>query len=163
MSFYYMEHGKPEVRKYNKHGRTKQSYKDSCDINKLLEQGQREGSLSHLEKHGAVYGDYAAIDWDNLPLQLAEGQQVFNELPAELKKEFDQDPGKFFNYVTDPQNKDRLQDLLPAIAERGKFFPTVNTVQTRVLDENPVQTQAEITPVEPPASPGETTETESTE
>ncbi len=131
MSFYFMQNGKPEVRKYTRHGRTKQSYKDSCDINKLLEKGAKQGGLSHLERHGARYGDFANIDWDNVPLQLAEGRQVFNELPAELKREFDQNPAKFYNYVTDPENEDRLQELIPAIAERGNFFPNVNKIETR--------------------------------
>ena len=143
MSLYYMINGKPEKRKYSKHGRTKQSYKDSCDINKLLEKHQSVEALSHLEKHGAMYGDFAALDWDNLPLQLAEGRQVFSELPAEIKREFNQDAGAFFAYVTDPENKERLPELLPAIAKRGQFFPSVNKIKTRSSpDQTPEQTQA---------------------
>lgn len=131
MSLYYMQNGKPEVRKYNKHGKTKQSYKDQCDINKLLERGAREGGLSHLQRHGARYADFADINWDSLQEQLAEGQQIFNELPAELKREFNQSPGEFFTYVTDPANAERLPELIPKIAERGRFFPRVNKPEVR--------------------------------
>ena len=39
-------------------GRTKQAFKDSCDINKMLKKAQTVGSLSHLLKYPeAVYGD----------------------------------------------------------------------------------------------------------
>lgn len=145
---YFKKHGKPEERKYTQHGRTKQSFKDSCDINKLLEKGARQGGLSHLERHGARYGDFASIDWENLPMQLAEGRQVFNELPAELKREFNQDPSQFFDYVTDPQNENRLTELLPAISQRGNFFPRVNKIQTR-----PTETPSETATVEPGETP----------
>ncbi len=153
MSYYYGKHGKPEERKYTKHGRTKQSYKDSCDINKLLEKGAKTGSLSHLQRYGAKYGDFADIDWENIPLQLAEGRQVFNELPAEIKREFNQNPGKFYDYVTDPQNRHRVSKLLPEIAERGKFFPNVNKIQTRTTETAPEATTVET--VETPRVPTE--------
>jgi len=134
MSLYFKLHKKPEVRRYSRHGRTKQSYKDSCDINQLLERGAREGGLSHLVKHGARYGDFAMIDWENMQHTLAEGQQIFNELPAELKREFNQDPAEFFGFVNDPANKDRLEELIPAIANRGNFFPQPNRVKTRAQE-----------------------------
>ena len=38
--------------------RTKQSFKDSTDINKIIRKAQKVGSLSHLVRHGAHYGDF---------------------------------------------------------------------------------------------------------
>ncbi len=157
MSAYYGKYGKDEKRKYSQHGRTKQSFKDSCDINKLLEKGAKAGGLSHLQRHGARYGDFANIDWENLPLQLAEGNQVFQELPAELKKEFNQNPAEFFNYVTDPQNEGRLHELLPAIAERGNFFPNVNKIKTRP-SENTANAITDEPGETPRVTPGEAPE-----
>ncbi len=161
MSLYRMLHGKDEVRKYTKHGRTKQSYKDSCDINKLLEKGAKAGGLSHIERHGAQYGDFANIDWEQVPLQLAEGRQVFNELPADIKREFNQSPGEFYEFVTNPDNSERLTELIPAIAERGNFFPRVNKIDTRTAENPAVAEPAEPGPtprVEPENTPeGDTT------
>ncbi len=156
MSLYYMQNQKDRKIKYTRHGRTKQSFKDACDINKLLEKAAKQGGLSHIEKHGAKYADYAAIDWENLPLQLARGQQVFNELPAELKREFDQNPADFYEYVTDPQNAGRLEELIPAIAERGNFFPLVNKIETRKPENTSTDETGQpgetprVTPGEPP-------------
>ena len=31
-------------------GRTKQSFKDQCDINKILKKAMRTGSIAHLQK-----------------------------------------------------------------------------------------------------------------
>ncbi len=153
MSYYFMKHGKPEKRTYTRHGRTKQSYKDSCDINKLLEKGAKAGGLSHLQKHGARYGDFADIDFEAMQIQLAEGRQVFNELPAEIKREFDQNPGQFFEFVTNPENSDRIAELLPKIAERGKFFPNVQQIETRTPETAPEATTGET--VETPRVPTE--------
>jgi hypothetical protein len=40
-------------------GLTKQAFKDSCDINKLLKKASKQGSLAHLIKHPeGVYGEF---------------------------------------------------------------------------------------------------------
>ncbi len=161
MSMYFAQHGKPEVRKYTQHGRTKQSQKDECDINKLLERAARKGSLSHLDKYQSRYGDFADFDFTEHAIKMAEGQTIFENLPAEVQKEFDQSPDKFFNFVTDPQNAEKLAQLLPEIANRGEFFPPVGIIQTRepeaqqtsTTDEKPPQ--AETAPQVPTTPPTE--------
>ena len=109
-------------------GRTKQAFKDSTDINKILAKAQIQGSISHLEKHGAFYGDFA-----NAPKDLFEarelidrGKAIFAELPAEVRRDFNQDPVRYFEFVNDPANKDRLHEVLPEIAKPGKYFPDVS-------------------------------------
>ncbi len=131
MSMYFAEHGKPEIRKYTQHGRTKQSQKDECDINKLLERAARSGSLSHLDKYQARYGDFSNYDFQEHAIKMAEGQTIFENLPAEVQKEFDQSPDKFFEFVTNPENINDLPRLLPEIANRGNYFPPVGKIQTR--------------------------------
>lgn len=113
-------------------GRTKQSAKDSCDIKKILARAQKAGSLSHLQKHGAYYGDFSDVG-DLLTAQnrLNRANAMFAELPSEVRREFGQSPSKFFEFVNDPANKDRLAQLLPQIAEPGRFFPAVNNVAAK--------------------------------
>lgn len=167
MSIYYRDNGGPEVRVYGQqegetpeHGRTKQSYKESCDINRILEKHATIEQMSHLEKHGARYGDFAGFDFQEHHLQMAEGQQIFDELPAETKREFQQDPTEFFNYVNDPKNRDRLPELLPKIVQHGNFFPAMGqatqmapqTVETvKPIDQ--ADTQPEKTAEKPVEAP----------
>ncbi len=146
MSEYYAKHGKPEKRKYTQHGRTKQSQKDECDINKLLERSARSGSLSHLDKYQAVYGDFTNYDFQENQMKIAQAGTIFEELPAEIKREFKQSPAKFFEYVTDPENAERLPQLLPEIANRGNYFPPIG--QQQRPPEPPQEPQA--APQEPP-------------
>lgn len=106
-------------------GRTKQAFKDQCDVNKLLQKAQRTGSLSHLQKWSGFYGEFAEYDYLDHQIKLARGAEIFNELPANVKKEFNNNPGAFFDFVNNPDNADRLNDLLPELAKPGRQFPDV--------------------------------------
>ncbi len=155
MSAYYAKHGEPEVRVYKLHGRTKQSQKDECDINKLLERYAREGTMSHLEKYQAVYGDYGNYDFEGHTTKLAEMSSIFEELPAEVKKEFNQSPKQFFTYVTNPENAEKLPQLLPKIANQGDYFAAVSQrkgTEPEAPQEQKAQKQGtqDVAPEKPP-------------
>ena len=114
----------PEVRK--REIRTKQSFKDDCDINKILAKYQVTGTISHLQKFEGFYADFADAPQDMFEAreQLERGKKIFMDLPAEVRSEFGNDALKYFAFVNDPQNKDRLDKVLPKIAEPGRYFPT---------------------------------------
>ncbi len=141
-------------------GRTKQSFKDETDINKILMKAQKVGSLSHLEKHGAFYGDFSDMpDLLEAHARMARGQSLFDELPSELRKEFDNDMSKFFVYVNDPENKDRLRELMPVLAEPGRVFaPPMRSARSEAdprMASSPVDEVAPVAPVAPVVAPAE--------
>ncbi len=115
-----------QVKKYND-GRTKQSFKDECDIQKIMARADKAGTISHLEKFQGVYADFSDFDFQLQTQQLTRGREIFDELPAELRQEFGQSPAKFFAYVNDPANKDELRNKLPGLAAPGRQLvnPTV--------------------------------------
>lgn len=105
-------------------GRTKQSFKDSTDINKILKKAQKTGSLSHVQKYdSAVYGEFQGYDLLEAHGMVTRAQEIFDDLPSEIRNEFGNDAFKFAGFASDPENIDRLQKLLPAIAEPGPYFP----------------------------------------
>lgn len=110
--------------KYND-GRTKQHFKDDADIGKILAKASKAGTLSHLEKHGAEYADFADFDFDDAQFALSRARSIFEKLPGELRKEFDHTPSKFFEFVNDPENLGMLAERLPALAEPGRQLPAV--------------------------------------
>ncbi len=135
-------------------GRTKQAFLDSTDINKILAKVAQGETVTHLAKHGAVYGDFSDID-DLLTgmNRLKKGRAIFADLPGEIRKEFDQDVGKFFNFVNDPANKDRLEELLPDLTARGRQLQPINR-NPQTIDKDPiVVANPEPTPAAPPAPP----------
>ena len=101
-------------------GRTKQAFKAECDINKILSRAQKAGTMSHLQKYEGVYGDFADYDFFENQRMLTRGREVFDALPSELRKEFDQSPAAFFDYVNDPANQEDLAKKLPALAMPGR-------------------------------------------
>jgi len=101
-------------------GRTKQSFKDETDINKILHRAQKAGTLSHLQQFEGRYGDFADFDFFEATIQLTKGREVFDALPSELRREFNQSPAEFFAYVNDPANIDDLRLKLPGLAKPGR-------------------------------------------
>lgn len=124
---YYRKHGKPYEPVYEKPGRTKQSFIEECDINNIIARAAKAGTISHLEKWGAQYGDFTDAPTDLLEAKerLERGQRIFDELPAEIRREFAQNPFAFFEFVNDPANKDDLKRVLPQLAERGTQLPDI--------------------------------------
>ncbi len=146
------------VEKVYDDGRTKQAFKDSTDINKILKKAQISGGLSHALKYDkAVYGEFTGVDLLGHFEQIHRAQVIFNDLPSEVRSEFGQDALKFAGYASDPANIDRLAELIPRIAEPGAFFPnplkrSVEPVAARVVDPAP---EVPVVAAEPPVAPGE--------
>lgn len=117
-------------------GRTKQSFKNQTDINKILQKAQKAGTISHLQKHGAFYGDFANFDFQEAAFALTRARSIFEELPSEIRKEFNQSPSEFFEYVNDPANADKLAEKLPALALPGiQRVAPLRTAETVAVED----------------------------
>jgi len=135
-------------------GRTKQSFRDETDINQILKRAQKSGTVSHLNKYEARYGDFSGFDFFEAQIKIAAGATMFADLPVELRREFNQSPAEFFEYVNDPANKDRLAKLLPGLAEPGR--QNINVQGNIPADTQAAQDAAEIPPeADPPAPPAD--------
>ncbi len=139
-----------------KDGRTKQSFKDETDINKILSRAQKTGTISHLTKYEARYGDFSGFDFFEANVKMAAGAEIFAALPSEIRNEFQNTPGKFFNYVNDPANKDRLGELLPALAAPGR--QNISTTPLVKADEDTAASAAEPPIPVPDPQPAASTE-----
>ena len=104
--------------------RTKQSFKDACDINKILKKAQTHGALSHLQKYPeAVYGEFDGVDLLGAFQRIDKAKEIFAELPSEVRREFNNDAFAFVAFAANPENNSKLRSLLPAIAAPGSYFP----------------------------------------
>ena len=137
--------------------RTKQAFKDSCDINKIIQKAAVHGAKSHLQQFPPeAYGEFENYDLLTAYQRLNRAQEIFDALPSEVRSEFSNDALAFAGFASDPANNARLAELLPAIAKPGAYFP------------NPVKRGASgsgaATPVQDPATPtsGETPSAEPT-
>lgn len=92
-------------------GRTKQSFKNECDINQILARFQRTGVLDFQQKHAPQYGDVTAIEFQKAQFMIAEANGMFAAMPSKLRARFDNDPAKFLAFIDDERNRNEAQDL----------------------------------------------------
>lgn len=134
-------------------GRTQQCHKDQCDINKIMARFAVTGTISHVNKYQGMYADFSDFDFLEQQQRLDAGRDVFAALPAEVRREFKEDPQAFFDFVNDPDNQEDLLEKLPALAQPGDQLPP----QRVALDADSLAAIAALnTPVAPPETPAET-------
>jgi len=145
-----------QIQKYED-GRTKQSFKDSTDIKKIMARFDKTGTISHLSKFEGVYADFSDFDFHEQNTMLARGNEIFAALPAEIRREFSQSPAKFFEYVNDPANAKDLRGKLPGLAEPGnqlpqKATPDADTEAAAAAANKPAGEKPVATPADPPSA-----------
>lgn len=97
--------------------RTKQSFKDECDINTIV---RRFGVTGELPQGVRVpsYGDFGSevFDFQSAMNAVVAAQRTFEQLPASVRKRFGHDPQEFIAFFNDPANVEegrRLGLVLP--------------------------------------------------
>lgn len=93
-------------------GRTKQSFKDACDINKIVGRAIKTGFLNHCSTQVPSYGDYSNVpDYQTSIDIVSKANGQFSALPSEIRKRFDNDPVKFLDFVGDIKNKEEAMEI----------------------------------------------------
>lgn len=113
--------------------RTKQAHKSECDINNIMARFQKTGAMTHFNRHSPSYG-FATSDTFHEAMQTVQrAEQMFGDLPANLRRKFDNNPAGFLAFVQNPEN-------LPEMIELG-----LAVKRPAPVSEEPA------TPVAPPA------------
>lgn len=97
----------------NTHGesRAKQSFRDECDMNNILKKYHKTGVLP-IARSAGQYGDFSEVsDYQAALNKVMNAQNAFMDLPSRVRAEFDNDPGRFLQFATDPKNAQRMIDL----------------------------------------------------
>lgn len=90
-------------------GRTKQEFKDECDINFIMKKYQKTGLMDFVNKYAPHYGEIPAVDYHQACNLVIEARAMFDDMPSSLRKKFDNDPQKFLEAIDggfDPEAKD---------------------------------------------------------
>jgi len=90
--------------------RTKQSFKDDCDINVITAQYVRTGLLSHVNRQVPIYGDFSqATDLHTSKLLVQRADEEFMELDAHIRAVAENDPVKFLELLASEEGARELQ------------------------------------------------------
>lgn len=92
-------------------GKTLQSAKDECDINRIIRRYRDTGVITHLVDLEAQYGDVTGIDYQSALLLVENARGLFSQLPAEVRSKFKNDPAVFLDFCDDPTNADELVEM----------------------------------------------------
>lgn len=80
-----------------------QASKDECDINVIIKKYMKTGELP--EQRQMIYADISQFTDLRDALHLVnDAEQLFMELPAEIRRRFDNDPVKLVAFAQDPAN-----------------------------------------------------------
>jgi phage internal scaffolding protein len=101
---------------------TKQSFKDECDIHKILKQYQRTGVINHIANARPTYMDLPdTMDYQASMNTIIYADEAFATLPSSVRDHFGNDPARFLAAFSDIKQRDYLIQLglykPPATAE----------------------------------------------
>mgnify|MGYP000064304778 CR=1 FL=1 len=116
---------------------TQQSMAAETDINRIMKRYEKTGLLEHVNNYQGDYGDFtAAVDYHTALNQVMAARDMFMSLPASIRGEFANDPGLFLDFVEDPANRAKMeemglvpvkQDATEGTAEGGSQEPSPST------------------------------------
>lgn len=117
-----------------------QSHKDMVDINNIV---KRHG-VDMIAKVAALqewrYDDVTGNDFQESMNAILRAKDTFNSVPSEIRKQFDNDPAKFMDFVHNPDNQEELVNM-------GLANPPVPEPEpVAVVVTNPPETPPEPTP-----------------
>ncbi|WNK13768.1 MAG: internal scaffolding protein [Microvirus sp.] len=93
-------------------GRTKQSFKDECDINRIMGRYLSTGILpEHLTRALAQYVDCTSVDFQEAQLVVAGAKSLFAELPSAVRSRFHHSAAAFLEFAENPVNGPELAEM----------------------------------------------------
>ncbi len=93
--------------KFESYTRTKQSFKNDCDVNNIVRQHTRNKIPFHLPQ-AENFGFHTGLDFRESVELVMQAQTMFDELPSHVRTQFQNNPGAFLDFVQDPDNADEL-------------------------------------------------------
>jgi phage internal scaffolding protein len=90
---------------------TKQEFKDESDINTIMSQYQRTGLMPNINESAPQYLDATGYDFREQMEFVRGAQELFNELPSDLRNRFNNDPARFLDFTADPLNRVEMAKL----------------------------------------------------
>lgn len=110
---------------------TEQHFKDECDINNIVARYEATGVMPSGSAE-PLFGDFEKFPTDLLSSRkfFDEAESRFMELPANVRKEFNNSPLELLAALQDSSNRQRFIDL-------GLIAPPIQPQETGVLKTPP--------------------------
>jgi len=113
---------------------TKQEFADECDINILMSRYQSFGQIPNLNEREPQYLDATGFDYQEHMQFIAGANTMFAELPSRIRNRFDNDPAKFLDFTSNPNNRSEMAEmgLLKPKAEWTNTSPATDVTTAEI-------------------------------
>lgn len=105
---------------------TKQSFAGDTDINKIIAKFEKTGMIEHVNRRQPFYGDVSEYRGYQESLEMVrEAQELFNNMSANIRERFENDPVKMIEFLDNPANLQEAIDLGMVLPDprRGQGSP----------------------------------------
>jgi phage internal scaffolding protein len=92
-------------------GLTEQAHKNETDMNYILRDYQRTGLIKHAKLNEGRYDDIAVQDFQEAMFIVKNAQDMFDQLPSNIRKRFQNNPAEFLAFVQNPENEQEMRFL----------------------------------------------------
>lgn len=90
---------------------TKQSFRDECDINIIMERFGKTGELPENVRT-PTYGDFTGLtDFRQAMNAVVAARESFDAMPAPVRARFHNDPAEFVDFCSDEGNRDEIRQM----------------------------------------------------
>jgi len=122
---------------------TRQEFAEECDINTIMARYEAGGAVSHVNKAQPVFLDTTLYPGLQASMDaFREASLSFAALPAQVRREFDNDPQKFVDFAVDPENLDRMREWGLAAPKAAPAAP----VKVEVINSPPPEKKGSASP-----------------
>lgn len=96
----------------NTPSRTKQHFKDDCDINRIVMKYRRDGIITHVSNRVPFYADVTQVPDYRTALGIVNhARSRFAMLPSAVRDRFGNDPAKLLEFLKNPENRSEAERL----------------------------------------------------
>lgn len=128
--------------------RTKQSFRDQCDINRIVKSHGQSGMFDHLNNTEPMYGDVSGSVELSAALALVDQADVsFMAMPSEVRAICLNDPVEFLARCADPHG---FQELVEAGLPVSDSYTAPEPLEAPIA---PPTGATEAVPTPPPVTP----------
>lgn len=116
-----------------------QSHIDEVDINKIIKRHGTDLIAKTSVLTQFVYDDVTGNDFQETMNILIKARDTFSNVPSNIRKQFDNDPAKFMDFVYNAENKDKLVEMGLADPPPAEPQPVQVEVVNQVTETPPAE------------------------
>jgi len=110
--------------------RTEQHHKDEVNINNIVKRHGHELIAKTAALQQFKYDDVVGNDFQETMNIIIKAQDSFQSVPSDIRKQFNNNPAEFMDYIHNPENKEQL-------VAWGMMEPEQEIQPMHVIVENP--------------------------